>query len=67
MGFLAGFRIANPGCEITLVEGPPPRLTEMLLGGELDIAVMAQPEGAINTRQTRSEPGRFSHSEFMPL
>jgi len=44
MGFLAGFRIANPGCEITLVEGPPPRLTEMLLGGELDIAVMAQPE-----------------------
>ena len=31
MGFLAGFRSANPGCEITLVEGPPPRLTEMLL------------------------------------
>ena len=44
MGFLAGFRNANPGCEITLVEGPPARLTEMLLGGELDIAVMAQPE-----------------------
>jgi LysR family hydrogen peroxide-inducible transcriptional activator len=38
MGFLAGFRNANPGCEITLVEGPPARLAEMLLGGQLDVA-----------------------------
>src|SRR4051812_21714771 len=44
MGFLAQFRGANPGCEITLVEGVPTRLSELLLQGELDLAVMAQPE-----------------------
>jgi DNA-binding transcriptional LysR family regulator len=44
MGFLAQFRDANPGCELTLVEGVPPRLSELLLQGELDLAVMAQPE-----------------------
>ena len=44
MGFLAGFRTANPGCEITLLEGVPKQLSAMLLEGELDIAVMAQPE-----------------------
>jgi LysR family hydrogen peroxide-inducible transcriptional activator len=44
MGFLASFHSANPGCEITLVEGVPSRLSEMLLQGELDLAVMAQPE-----------------------
>ena len=44
MSFLAGFRIANPGCKITLLEGIPARLSELLLQGELDLAVMAQPE-----------------------
>jgi LysR family transcriptional regulator, hydrogen peroxide-inducible genes activator len=44
MGFLAHFHGANPGCEITLVEGVPARLAELLLRGELDLAVMAQPE-----------------------
>jgi len=44
MSFLASFHAANPGCEITLVEGVPARLSEMLLQGELDLAVMAQPE-----------------------
>src|SRR5205823_10823 len=44
MGFLARFREANPGCEIRLVEGVPARLSELLLQGELDLAVMAQPE-----------------------
>jgi LysR family hydrogen peroxide-inducible transcriptional activator len=44
MGFLASFHAANPGCEITLVEGVPSRLSGMLLQGELDLAVMAQPE-----------------------
>jgi LysR family transcriptional regulator, hydrogen peroxide-inducible genes activator len=44
MGFLASFRSVNPGCEITLLEGVPARLAEMLLLGELDLAVMAQPE-----------------------
>ena len=44
MGFLAHFHGANPGCEITLVEGVPAGLSELLLQGELDLAVMAQPE-----------------------
>lgn len=44
MSFLAGFGVANPGCEITLIEGVPARLSDLLLQGELDLAVMAQPE-----------------------
>jgi len=44
MGFLAGFHAANPGCELMLIEGVPAALSEMLLQGELDLAVMAQPE-----------------------
>jgi DNA-binding transcriptional LysR family regulator len=44
VGFLAGFHAANPGCEMTLVEGVPPRMSQMLLQGELDLAVMAQPD-----------------------
>ena len=44
VGFLAGFHAANPGCEMTLVEGIPPRISQMLLQGELDLAVMAQPD-----------------------
>src|SRR5262249_44098740 len=35
---------ANPGCKMTLIEGIPARLSELLLQGELDLAVMAQPE-----------------------
>jgi DNA-binding transcriptional LysR family regulator len=44
MGFLAGFHAANPGCELTLVEGAPEELSQMLPEGDLDLAVMAQPE-----------------------
>ncbi len=44
MSFLASFHANNPGCEITLVEGVPAKLSDMLLQGELDLAVMAQPE-----------------------
>jgi DNA-binding transcriptional LysR family regulator len=44
MGFLAGFHAANPGCELTLVEGVPKGLSDMLLEGQLDLAIMAQPE-----------------------
>jgi DNA-binding transcriptional LysR family regulator len=40
----ARFMAANPGCEMTLVEGVPPRMSQMLLQGELDLAVMAQPD-----------------------
>jgi DNA-binding transcriptional LysR family regulator len=44
VGFLSAFRQANPGCDVTLVEGAPDRLAEMLLEGKLDLAIMAQPE-----------------------
>ena len=51
MSFLAVFHATNPGCEITLVEGVPAGLSELLLRGELDFAVMAQPE-PFNERST---------------
>ena len=41
MGFLADFNHANPGCDLTLIEGVPGRMSEMLLKGELNLAVMA--------------------------
>jgi DNA-binding transcriptional LysR family regulator len=44
MGFLAEFRVTYPGCEVTLIEGVPGQLAELLLDGKLDLAVMAQPE-----------------------
>ena len=44
MGFLARFRADNPGVELTLVEGVPERLSALLLAGDLDVAIMAQPE-----------------------
>lgn len=44
IGFLGHFHSANPGCEITLVEGVPARLSDLLLQGEVDLAVMAQPD-----------------------
>lgn len=43
-GFLGAFRHANPGIDVTIVEGVPARLSERLLKGEIDLAVMAQPE-----------------------
>ncbi|MGU3661744.1 LysR family transcriptional regulator [Methylobacterium fujisawaense] len=45
VGFLNQFRMAHPGIELTLIEGIPARLSEMLLVGELDVAIMAQPDG----------------------
>jgi LysR family transcriptional regulator, hydrogen peroxide-inducible genes activator len=44
MSFLAKFRSEHPGIELTLTEGVPEQLGKMLLGGDLDLAVMAQPE-----------------------
>jgi LysR family hydrogen peroxide-inducible transcriptional activator len=44
MSFLSQFRMANPGVELTLTEGVPQRLSELLLEGKLDLAVMAQPQ-----------------------
>jgi DNA-binding transcriptional LysR family regulator len=44
MSFLAEFRATHPGCDVTLVEGVPGHLAEMLINGKLDLAVMAQPQ-----------------------
>jgi DNA-binding transcriptional LysR family regulator len=43
MSFLAEFRATHPGCDVTLVEGVPGHLAELLINGKLDLAVMAQP------------------------
>jgi LysR family transcriptional regulator, hydrogen peroxide-inducible genes activator len=42
IGFVTDFWRTNQGIEITLREGVPPRLGELLREGELDLAVMAQ-------------------------
>jgi LysR family hydrogen peroxide-inducible transcriptional activator len=44
VGFLGAFRAAHPGIEVGVVEGIPPRLSELLLTGTLDMALMAQPD-----------------------
>lgn len=44
VGFLNRFRMDFPGIELSLSEATPRRLTEYLLSGEIDVAVMAQPE-----------------------
>lgn len=45
IGFLAGFRAAHPGIELTLSEGVPGRLLQALLAGEFDAAILASPGG----------------------
>lgn len=44
VGFLNRFRGDFPGVALMLTEAMPRRLAEALLAGELDVAVMAQPE-----------------------
>lgn len=44
IGFLNAFRAAHPGIDVALLEGVPSRLAELLFEGDLDVAVMAQPE-----------------------
>lgn len=44
VGFLNRFRRDFPGIELSLSEATPRRLTEQLLAGEVDVAVMAQPD-----------------------
>lgn len=44
VGFLNRFRADHTGIELTLSEAVPPRLAEALLRGDIDVAVMAQPE-----------------------
>jgi DNA-binding transcriptional LysR family regulator len=43
IGFLNDFQRAHPGIEVTLLEGVPSKLGELLHAGSLDVAVMAQP------------------------
>ena len=45
VGFLNNFRTAHPGIELTMVDTVPQRLVEMLLKGELDVAVMSVAAG----------------------
>jgi LysR family hydrogen peroxide-inducible transcriptional activator len=43
--FLNEFRHRHPGIQLTLIEAVPSRLAELLLEGDLDVALMAQPNG----------------------
>ena len=45
VSFLSRFRADNPGVEITLLEGLPDQLCDLLAKGELDVALMARPDG----------------------
>jgi LysR family transcriptional regulator, hydrogen peroxide-inducible genes activator len=49
IAFLNTFRTDHPGIEITLLEGVPDELAELLAEGSLDVAVMAQP-GTLDER-----------------
>jgi DNA-binding transcriptional LysR family regulator len=54
VGFLNRFRTDHPGIALTLSEGVPSRLSEALLAGELDVAVMARAGGF--AEPLRAEP-----------
>ncbi len=45
VSFLSQFRADNPGVQITLVEAVPERLCDLLMKGELDVALLAKPDG----------------------
>jgi len=45
VGFLARFRADHPGVQLTLLEQVPDRLCDLLMKGELDVALMARPDG----------------------
>jgi LysR family transcriptional regulator, hydrogen peroxide-inducible genes activator len=60
VSFLSRFRADNPGIEITLLEAIPERLSELLVKGELDVAIMARPAGFEAPLQaTELYPERF--------
>ncbi len=57
--FLGHFRADNPGIEMTLLEAVPDRLCDMLVKGELDVALMARPDGfpaPLQASELYSEP-----------
>jgi LysR family hydrogen peroxide-inducible transcriptional activator len=43
ISFLNTFRTEHPGIDVTLLEGVPSKLAELLAQGSLDVAVMVQP------------------------
>jgi LysR family transcriptional regulator, hydrogen peroxide-inducible genes activator len=43
--FLGRFRADNPSVEVTLLDDVPDRLCDLLLKGEVDLALMARPSG----------------------
>jgi LysR family transcriptional regulator, hydrogen peroxide-inducible genes activator len=45
VSFLSRFRADNSGIAITLSEAVPRRLCDMLVKGELDVALIARPDG----------------------
>lgn len=45
VSFLGRFRADNPGVEVTLLEHVPDRLCDLLVSGDLDVALMARPNG----------------------
>jgi LysR family transcriptional regulator, hydrogen peroxide-inducible genes activator len=54
VSFLSRFRADNPGIEITLTEAVPDRLCELLMKGELDVALVARPDGFAAPLQPQS-------------
>lgn len=45
VGFMARFRAENPGVDVTILEAVPDQLCDLLVKGELDVALMARPDG----------------------
>ena len=45
VSFLGRFRSDNPGVDLTLLGSVPSRLSELLVSGELDVALMSRPDG----------------------
>ncbi len=45
VGFMARFRAENPGVDVTILEAVPDQLCDLLVKGELDVALMARPGG----------------------
>jgi LysR family transcriptional regulator, hydrogen peroxide-inducible genes activator len=53
VSFLSCFRADNPGIEITLTEAVPDRLCDLLMKGELDVALIARPDGFASPLQAQ--------------
>ncbi len=59
VGFLGRFKTAHPGVDLSLVEGVPERLCALLESGDLDVALMARPDGfppELHAERLYSEP-----------